>query len=224
MTPEPPETDDPGSGDMDDQDPQQAPPPEPEAPAETPPGAPDGEAVHTDLPAEIEDNPELRIVELEERVQALTDRVQELEDQVEHRTNQLARVQADFENYRKRVAREKDELERDTRAEMVGLLADVLDDLGRAAEAAEGHDKVLEGLRMVDKRITKRLDELGVVRIEPEAGDELRPEAHEALMTVTTDDVPDGTVAACLQPGYEIDGKLVRPALIQVAQAPEDDA
>lgn len=214
---------------MDDQDAQEAPPPEPEEPVEEPveadrPGTEGGgEASPADLPMETEDNPELRIVELEEQVQSLRDRVEELEDQVEHRTGQLARVQADFENYRKRVAREKDELERDTRAEMVGLLADVLDDLARAAEAAEGHEKVLEGLDMVDKRIAKRLGDLGVVRIEPEAGDEVRPEAHEALMTVTTDEVPDGTVAACLQPGYEMDGKLVRPALVQVAQAPDEE-
>lgn len=213
---------------MDDQDVQAAPPPEPEGPVEAADedvSAPEAEqGPPEDLPAEIEDNPELRIVELEERVQSLSDRVEELEDQVEHRTGQLARVQADFENYRKRVAREKDELERDTRAEMVGLLADVLDDLGRASEAAEGHEKVLEGLRMVDKRVSKRLDELGVERIEPAPGDEVRPQAHEALMTVTTDEVPDGTVAACLQPGYEMEGKLVRPALVQVAQAPEDEA
>lgn len=212
---------------MDDQDAHEAPPPEPEEPTEDLAAVDQSETVDggeaaADLPMETEDNPELRIVELEEQVQSLTDRVQELEDQVEHRTGQLARVQADFENYRKRVAREKDELERDTRAEMVGLLADVLDDLARAVEAAEGHEKVLEGLRMVDKRIAKRLDDLGVVRIEPEAGDEVRPEAHEALMTVTTDEVPDGTVATCLQPGYELDGKLVRPALVQVAQAPDE--
>lgn len=214
---------------MDDQDAHEAPPPEPEEPVEEPeaddqPASDiDEDALPRDLPMEAEDNPELRIVELEEQIQSLNDRIEELEAQVEHRTDQLARVQADFENYRKRVAREKEELERDTRAEMVGLLADVLDDLARAAEAAEGHEKVLEGLAMVDKRIAKRLDDLGVVRIEPEAGDGVRPEAHEALMTVTTDEVPDGTVAACLQPGYEMDGKLVRPALVQVAQAPDNE-
>lgn len=185
--------------------------PETTEPAEDPANQ-EGELV------EAPEDPQARIVELEEQVQQLGDRAEELEDEVAHRTNQLARVQADFENYRKRMKREKAEMRDEARLEMVRTLVDVLDDLERAQAAADPEDKVAEGVGMVLKRISTVLEDHEVERLAPEPGDGLDPDVHEALLTEASDEVEAGRVLETVQVGYRMGHRLVRPALVKVAE------
>jgi molecular chaperone GrpE len=148
-----------------------------------------------------------------------TARVAELEDKLQRFRETLARVQADFENYRKRIAREKDETAAEARTSIVRVLVDVLDDVERAGRHAA--DATLrDGLALIASRISGELTRLGVVKIAPGPGDAFDPDVHDAVMTVATDEQPPGTIVAMLTPGYSLSGRLVRPAMVQVAAAP----
>lgn len=160
---------------------------------------------------------------LEDRISKLETQVEEAEDLAERRTNTLAKVQADFENYRKRAKRERQEVARDARIGLIKLLVEILDDVDRAKQAGEPEHPVVKGLTLVERKVRDRLSDLGVVSITPEPGAPFDPGVHEALMTVETDEQDPETVVEVLATGYELDGKLVRPAMVQVARGPVDE-
>lgn len=159
---------------------------------------------------------------LEDRIAELETQLEEAEDLAEHRTNTLAKVQADFENYRKRAKRERQEAARDARIGLIKLLVEILDDVDRAKQAGDPEHPVVKGLTLVERKVRDRLTDLGVVSITPEQGAPFDPGVHEALMTVETDEQEPDTIVEVLATGYELDGKLVRPAMVQVARAPVD--
>lgn len=162
---------------------------------------------------------------LEDRISELETQVEEAESLAERRTNTLAKVQADYENYRKRAKRERQEAARDARIGLIKLLVEILDDVDRAKQAGDPEHPVVKGLTLVERKVRDRLSDLGVVSITPEPGAPFDPGVHEALMTVETDEQDPETVVEVLATGYELDGKLVRPAMVQVARSAvaEDD-
>lgn len=172
--------------------------------------------------------PSERVQELEEELETSEQRIEELEaeleearQQLEERTDALARVQADFENYRKRVDQEKQEARQEARAELVEVLAGVLDDVSRALQA-DPDENVRKGLELLTRGVEDELDSLGAARVEPEPGEAFDPDRHEALLTEATDEQPPDTVLELLQPGFALDDRLVRAARVKVAKAPAD--
>ncbi len=159
---------------------------------------------------------------LETRITELETQLEAAEDLAERRTNTLAKVQADFENYRKRAKRERQEAARDARIGLIKLLVEILDDVDRAKQAGEPEHPVVKGLTLVERKVRDRLSDLGVVSITPDQGAPFDPGVHEALMTVETDEQDPETIVEVLATGYELDGKLVRPAMVQVARGPVD--
>jgi molecular chaperone GrpE len=128
------------------------------------------------------------------------------------------RLAAEFDNYRKRVAREKSELSDRAQATFVGRLLDVLDDLDRivASDQATPLPAIREALAAVDRKLWKELQGAGVERIDPTGGP-FDPSLHEAVSVVPPPEPSkDHTVAATLQSGYRVKGVLVRPARVQV--------
>ncbi|MGH7509915.1 MAG: nucleotide exchange factor GrpE [Gemmatimonadales bacterium] len=141
-----------------------------------------------------------------------------LESEVAELKDRHLRLAAEFDNYRKRIARERADLTDRAQASFVAKLLDVLDDMDRlvASDPATPLPVLREGLSAVDRKLSKTLEEAGVERIDP-VGAPFDPSQHEAVSTVPAPDPSlEHTVSATFQPGYRFKGVLVRPARVQV--------
>src|ERR1044071_3300841 len=138
--------------------------------------------------------------------------------------DRLARRQADFENYRKRVERERSETYNRVVADVAAKLLPVLDNLKRAldaeasVEASESDEfrHFLSGVDLIYKQLNGVLDALGVKPIAA-VGEPFDPHVHEAVVTEATDEYETDTVMQELVAGYRLGDKLIRPALVKVA-------
>jgi molecular chaperone GrpE len=142
----------------------------------------------------------------------------QLENEVAELRDRHLRLAAEFDNYRKRIARERADLTDRAQASFVAKLLDVLDDMDRlvASDPATPLPVLREGLSAVDRKLWKDLEEAGVERIDP-VGSAFDPSQHEAVSTVPAPDPSrHHTVSATFQPGYRFKGVLVRPARVQV--------
>jgi molecular chaperone GrpE len=128
------------------------------------------------------------------------------------------RVQADFENYRKRAAREQERLVAHAHERLVRELLPILDDLERALEAAERHEeaKLVEGVKLVEQSLRRALAKEGLAEIEAEGA--FDPHVHEAVLTQARGDAEPGSVLEVLQRGYRVGDRIVRPAKVIVAE------
>jgi molecular chaperone GrpE len=147
--------------------------------------------------------------------------IRRLESQLEESRDRQLRLAAEFDNYRKRVSRERLEQSDRAQASLVTHLLDVLDDMDRlVAEGGTGSVESLhEAVRLVDRKLRKELEAAGVQRIDP-VGQPFDPNLHEAVST-TKPPRPelDHTVSATFQTGYRFKGMLLRPARVQVYSA-----
>ena len=129
------------------------------------------------------------------------------------------RLAADFENFRKRTAKERTEMWMRAQADLVGRLADALDDLSRFAhiDPAETDARTLhEGVDLVERKVWKELEAAGVTRID-QAGVPFDPNVHEAVTTQpASKPEEDHTVGQVVQPGYKMRDILLRPARVVV--------
>jgi molecular chaperone GrpE len=150
------------------------------------------------------------------------DEVQKLLAEKQELTNTLIRRQADFENYRKRVEKERLQ-ERHRAAEvLVEQLLPVLDAfdlaLGGADEGASA--KYRKGFELIRRQLWDALAKQGLVRIES-VGKEFDPHFHHAIDRMETSEHEEGTVVSELQPGYLFHERVLRPAMVRVASAPD---
>lgn len=156
--------------------------------------------------------------------EAQANQIRELEIQARETYERLLRVAADFENYRKRAEREKQEYVRFATERLVRDLLPVLDNLGRAVQHArqlgEG-GPLLAGVELVLQELQKVLERYGVRPIQSSVGQPFDPSVHEALQVVEVEDMPPGQVVEEIQTGYTLNGKVIRPALVTVSTAPE---
>ena len=128
------------------------------------------------------------------------------------------RLAADFDNYRKRVAREQVELTSRANERILNELLPVLDDLERALEAAAEHEeaKLEEGVRLVHRSLLGLVERHGLSEIATEGA--FDPHVHEALLTQPADSAEEGSVLQVLQKGYRLGDKVLRPARVIVAE------
>jgi molecular chaperone GrpE len=130
------------------------------------------------------------------------------------------RTLADFDNYRKRVERERDEIGVAAKRDLLLGLLDLADSFERAVASAagsDGEDPLAAGFLAIYRQLQRLLASHGVTTFES-AGEPFDPERHEAVGVVDADDVPEGHVARELGRGYLWNGRLLRPARVQVAQ------
>jgi molecular chaperone GrpE len=141
----------------------------------------------------------------------------ELVDERDELVDRLQRLQAEFENYRKRAARDQQALVARAHERLVKELLPVLDDLGRALEAAERHEEATleDGVRLVHRQLMDILAKEGLTEIETDGV--FDPHVHEALLAQPSD-AEAGTVLAVLQKGYRLGDHVLRPALVTVAE------
>jgi len=153
---------------------------------------------------------------------------EEVENTQEEQTDELAaerdelvdrlqRLQAEFENYRKRAARDQKALVARAHERLVKELLPILDDLGRALEAAELHEEATleDGVRLVHRQLTDVLTKEGLTEIETDGA--FDPNVHEALLSQPSD-AETGTVLEVLQKGYRLGDHVLRPARVAIAE------
>jgi molecular chaperone GrpE len=144
--------------------------------------------------------------------------IRRLESQLEESRDRQLRLAAEFDNYRKRIVRERAEQTDRAQASLVTRLLDVLDDMDRlSAEGSVGSAESLrQAVELVDRKLRKELEAAGVERIDP-VGQPFDPNVHEAVSTLPPPKPDlDHTVSATFQTGYRFKGTLVRPARVQV--------
>jgi molecular chaperone GrpE len=136
--------------------------------------------------------------------------------------NTLVRRQADFENYRKRVEKERHQERHRAVESLVEHLLPVLDTFDRALDGAEGgaSAEYRKGFELIRRQLWDALTKQGLVRIEA-VGKEFDPHFHHAIERVETSEHADGIVIGELQPGYLFHERVLRPAMVRVATAPD---
>jgi molecular chaperone GrpE len=151
--------------------------------------------------------------EVEERLAAAEAKAQEHLDD-------LKRLAAEFENYKKRTAREQASLSTRATERLVKELLPIIDDLERALEAAEEHEeaKLEEGVRLVHRQLASALEREGLAVIETDG--KFDPHVHEALLSQPSE-ADEGSVIEVLQKGYRLGDRVLRPARVVVAAAKE---
>ncbi|MBM3259544.1 MAG: nucleotide exchange factor GrpE [Candidatus Sericytochromatia bacterium] len=149
----------------------------------------------------------------------------ELEARLLEVQGQLQRMAADFENFRRRSATEREELVRFAAQRVLENLLPVVDNFERALSHAQGADPstLLQGVTMIHRLFMDTLRQQGVEAMNP-VGGPFDPRLHEAVGNIETTEHPDGTVLTLLQQGYTLGGKVIRHAMVQVASRPADFA
>ena len=156
-------------------------------------------------------------------VEEVTDTTAQLEDlkaQLAAKDDRIIRLQADFDNFRKRKAREQTELAAVIEQAFLKDLLPLLDNLSRATEAAANADNndvetLRQGIEMIKQETVAVMGKHGLEPIET-LGKPFDPNYHQAVGTVKDDTKEDGTIAAELQRGYIARGRVIRPSMVQV--------
>jgi molecular chaperone GrpE len=163
-------------------------------------------------------NDESRNEELETETRSVEKKLAEAEAKAEEHLDDLKRLAAEFDNYRKRAARDQEALVARAAERLVKELLPVLDDLERALEAAEAHEeaKLEEGVALVQRSLADALSREGLEEIPTEGA--FDPHVHEALLSQPSE-AEEGTVIEVLQKGYRLGDRVLRPARVVVAAA-----
>lgn len=130
----------------------------------------------------------------------------------------LLRRQADFDNYRKRIEKERAEDANRYTARVIEALIPIVDGFEHALAAHRDaeYENYRKGFELIYKQLRDNLAKLGVERTEP-LGQRFDPHLHQAMDRVETDKAEDGTILQVYQPGYEFHGRVLRPAMVRVA-------
>ena len=154
-----------------------------------------------------------------------TAQLDSLKAQLEERSSQYMRIAADFENYRKRTLKEKEDLEMKVKRNTITELLPIVDNFERARAQIkpqnDGEMGIHKSYQGVYKQLVDCLKRLGVSPMRPE-GKEFDPNEHEAVMREPTDEYPEGTVLEELVRGYFIGDRVLRHAMVKVAAQKED--
>ena len=165
----------------------------------------------------VEDNVEEVPMDLTETLKADIER---LKKELNEKQERMMRLQADFDNFRKRTAKEKTELAATIEQAFLKDLLPLLDNLSRATEAAENGDEVnveslKKGIEMIRQETTAAMGKHGLEPIETE-GKMFDPNFHQAVGRVADPEKEEGAIAAELQRGYIARGRVIRPSMVQV--------
>jgi len=159
-------------------------------------------------------------------------RIAELEAELAQSKDALLRAHAEMENLRKRSARELEDARRYAITGFARDLLEVSDNLGRAVahippeirEKEEWASNLAAGVEMTQKALLAVFEKHEIRRIEPEKGEKFDHQRHQAMFEVPTDAHPPGTIAEVMAIGYAIGDRLLRPAMVGVAKAPQPAA
>ena len=160
----------------------------------------------------------------QEVLSEMTQKLESLKTAVEERNTQYMRIAADFENFRKRTQKEKEDLEQQVKRTTITELLPVVDNFERARSQlkpqTDAELSIHKSYQSVYKQLVDGLKRLGVSAMRPE-GKEFDPNLHEAIMRQPTNEHPEGTVLEELVRGYFLGDRVLRHAMVNVAAAPE---
>lgn len=157
-------------------------------------------------------------------IAALSEQIHMLKAQIEERSTQYMRIAADFENFRRRTQKEREDMEIQLKCSTLNELLPVIDNFERARsqldpQTEEGNN-VNKSYQSIYKQLVECLKRIGVSPMRPQ-GKEFDPNLHEAVMREPTDEHPEGTVIEELVRGYFLRDRVLRHAMVKVAAAPE---
>lgn len=158
---------------------------------------------------------EAEAVELSSRIDSVEAELAEKDEEIDDLTDKLSRARADFKNYKKRTKKQQEEMKARATEDLVGELIDVRDNLVRALDQDDDAD-IRPGVESTLDAFDRALADENVEFISPAAGEEVDPERHEVMQRVDSDQ-PEGTIADVYQQGYEMAGKILRPARVTVS-------
>lgn len=177
-------------------------------------------------PEADETNYEAAFIELRSAYAAKERELEGLKQQLEDSSSQYKRMGADFENFRRRTQKEKEELEQQIKCNTINELLPVVDNFERARShlkpQTDGEMNIHKSYQGVYKDMVDRLKKVGVAPMRAE-GKEFDPNLHEAVMRQPTSEHPEGTVVEELVRGYMLGEKVLRHAMVKVAAPPEDE-
>jgi molecular chaperone GrpE len=168
-------------------------------------------------PIQKDDDQELIEVTIPPEEANLIEELDKVKQQNEEYLSRLQRLQADFENFKRRTKASSEELSKYASFELIKELLGVSDNLERAAGALEAEDAagVSQGIRLIHKQFCDVLSKAGVTRVKS-VGEQFDPRVHEAVMSVNYANRPDSTVVEEIQKGYRLYDKVVRPSKVKV--------
>lgn len=167
--------------------------------------------------AQEDPQPESGAVEFELDVEDQVSDAEKLQEEIDHLREMYLRKLAEFDNFRKRVERERLEREKTAGEDVIRDLVPVIDNferaLGHASESS--HEALEQGVGMIAKQLLEVLEKRGLEIFDP-TGEVFDPESQEAIQRVEDSDLPPGTVAWVLVKGFRFGGRLLRPAMVGV--------
>ena len=146
-------------------------------------------------------------------------RIAELRQQAEEYNNRYLRAQADFDNFRRRTLKEKEELAQYASMKLITQLLPVIDNFGRALQTGgeqTDSQSFFKGVDMIYRQFSQVLEAEGLKAMDP-VGQPFDPEMHQAIMQVESDEYEEGIVVEVVQPGYWLKDKVIRPAMVKVS-------
>jgi molecular chaperone GrpE len=149
----------------------------------------------------------------------LTSELEKVKSERDALLDRLARAQAEFENARRRAAKEQQEYRDFAITDAIKTLLPVIDSFERALQVKSESKDFRNGIELIYKQLQDALAKLGV-RVIPAKGEPFDPHYHEAIEMVETEDAPDHQVIEELQRGYKLKDRLLRPAMVKVAKNP----
>lgn len=143
--------------------------------------------------------------------------LEKLREEAAEYKDQLLRTAAEYDNYRKRTRKELDERYRDARIDCIQKMLPVIDNFARAVSAEQGSaEELKKGMEMIYKQFLSLLDGMGVKEI-GKAGEAFDPSLHNAVMHVDDESLGEGVIAEVFQTGFMMDDRVVRHAMVKVA-------
>ena len=137
------------------------------------------------------------------------------EEAAEDESTRYLRLMADFQNYKKRVEKEKKDLYSYANEKLVTEQLEVLDNFERALEQETSDESFKKGMEMIFKQLSNVLEKSGLAEIAA-LGEDFDPNVHNAVMTEETEDYESGKVSGVMQKGYTLNGKVIRPSMVKV--------
>ncbi len=137
------------------------------------------------------------------------------EEPKEDESTRYMRLMADFQNFKKRAAKEKTDLYQYANEKIVTELLTVLDNFERALEQEAGDAGFKEGMELIFKQLGDVLEKSGLAEIEA-LGEDFDPNFHNAVMTEESEEYESGKISGVLQKGYTLNGKVIRPSMVKV--------
>ena len=147
---------------------------------------------------------------------AVDNPVNKLEVALRESEDRYARILAEYDNFRKRSKKEQEAVYGNAFAQGVAAFLPVIDNLGRAVETECTDEQYKNGILLIDKQLKEIYGKLGIVEF-GEKGETFDPEIHNAVMHVDDDELPENSVAEVFQKGYKIGDRIIRIAMVKVA-------